>query len=162
MHNDLEEKLRRKSRRNNLIIFAVAVVCLIICIVFAIIRENTKEVVEYGSGIPFIGGYKSVTYNTTYSLLAGMSFIVSIMSFITLLLTLIFTRINTVEACGSTITLYRGVVSVVLYVDGKEASRSHYFLEATLANGATVTVSLSRNGLFAHMSFSGGHPPIEL
>ncbi len=161
-HSNLENELHLKIRKIKLITLAVALLFTVLFIIFMVIRENTKIVTEYESGVPFIGGYKSVTYNNTYSLIAGFCFIVFMMSFVFLLCECIFTRVNCVSVCGSDIILYRGPFSIILYVDGNEASRSRYFLEAPLANGETVTVSLSRNTLFAHMSFSGGHQAIDL
>ncbi len=74
----------------------------------------------------------------------------------------LYGKIDTVAVKGDFITLYRGYASVVLYVNGIEQSRSRFYLVGKLSDRSTVTVSLSRNALWAHMAFSNGHQPIDI
>ncbi len=151
----LEKQLRRKIHRTRWILAAISLFFFVLLVVFAVMREKTKTVHT-------VFNYTSVSYDSDYSLLAGLCFVVFFMVSLVFLLTFIFAKVTSVEVGGSSVLLYRGPASVVLYIDGREASRSGYYLEGCLANGAIATVALSRNTLYAHMTFSDGHPPIDL
>ncbi len=155
----LEAGLRKRVLRFRLIIGAIALALLISSLVLFAIREETKEIIS--TDYPW-GGAAEVKYDLDIDfaakLLMGFFFIVLVLfgfSFI-------YGRVDTADVGGSRITLYRGMASLELYVDGELADCLGYFLEGKLVDGSSVTVSVSRNAFSAHMSFSNGHPPIDL
>ncbi len=154
-------QLKRKIRKERLVTLGIFLVCLAAILVLAILREHTKIVTvrEYPFGI---GQRRSVSYRPGYGLAMVFPFTAGILSGLFCLLSCLSSRVDTVTAGGSSIVLFRSLTALILYVDGREKARSGYYLDAPLKDGSTVTVSLSRNRLYAHMSFSNGHPPLDL
>ncbi len=136
---------------------AVSVLFFVLFIVFAILRESTKTVKELGFGVI------STDYEQSYTVLTVLGFFAMSISFVYLIGNLILGKTETLSVGGSTVTLYLGW-SARLYIDGECVTQSgySYYLEGKLKDGSSVTVSLNRNHMYAHMAFSNGHPSVEI
>lgn len=155
-HQILDNELRAKIKKIRLIETAVCAVSFVLTIFFWIMYDQSRVVEEV------IFGYQSVTYNTAWLWGIMPCVLILIFSFILLCCDLIFTKLDTVEVNGYYVTLYRGY-RTYLYVDGELKDTLGfvgYFLEATLPDRTKVTVSLGKWS--AHLTFSNGHPPIDL
>ncbi len=162
MNTDIEKVLRKKALKIKITHSILTVIFWIMAIVFAILRESSKEVSTTSPPLGIPGGYTSVTYDPSLSFIMGICFMIAAIMLILTIFVFWLIKIETVEACDSSITFYRGPLSVALYINGIKSTRSGYFLEGKLPDGSTVTISLSRYAISAHMTFSNGHTPIDL
>ncbi len=163
MQDELEQKLRRQIQKNRIIWAVVTLAGLIITIVFTILRENSRQVEIIGPPDFFLS-YKKVTYNNNFAF-GILSGVLIGMYGLALLAGSLFNRFETTSAGQDTITVYRGMLHSILYINGEERDRIapfsyKYFMEAPLSNGSTVTVALSRFYRF-RITFSNGQKPEE-
>lgn len=163
-HIALETELKKRIRKQWLVEAVLCIVFLGITIGFSIAYEQSKvvEVIDLG----FVK-HESVSYNydVAFGILTGaLGLIFSALFLIgDCLFSKFSTKLATVEVGGDYITLYRGLLHINLYVNGElkdGLTVFGYYLEAPLSDRSKVTVSLGKWS--ARMSFSNGHPPIEL
>ena len=157
-HVTLENELRNRMKKRWIIETVISAVFLIIAVAFTVAYENSLVVEEKDWG--FVT-HKAVTYNTdlTWGILVGWLGFVPSMIF--LIGDRLFCKLVTHEVGGYYLTLYRGMHHNNLYVNGEcKDSSSGYYLETTLPDRTKVTVSLGKWS--AHISFSNGHPSIDV
>jgi len=158
-HIELENELRARIRKRRTIEAILSIIFWIIVIVFTVLYEQSKIVEEIGWGM---FKYQSVSYNHNFLwgiLVGALGFIPSI---IFLIGDFVFSKLVTFEINGDYLTFYRGVAHTKLYVNGecKDGRSLGYYLEATLTDGTKVNVALGKWS--AHLTFSNGHPPIDV
>ncbi len=163
MQEQLEQKLRRQIQKNRITWAVVPLTGLIIAIVFTVLREGSRQVEIIGPPNSFLS-YESVTYNNifTFGILAGV--FIGLYGLAIFSGTL-FNRFETTRAGQDVITVYRGMLRNILYINGEERDRIvpfsyKYFMEAPLSDGSTVTVAFSRFYRF-RITFSNGQKPEE-
>lgn len=149
-HLELEKELTATIRKRRLIEGGVTVLLLVMGILFAVLHENSKVYEE-----SFLGGNWVADSNMTlYWLMAGSLFAAAICA-IVLFIDFLYSKFETVEACGGYITLYRGMLKNYLYFNGElRGTSAGYYLDAKLPNGTKVTVSFGKWS--THMTFSNG------
>ncbi len=156
---ELEQALRRRAKMMRIIIGAVTLGSMILMTVFFIIREATKTVTssEYlwikNTRVEYIPGLTGA---------AAVFFLIFFMALIFFGFSFLYGKVNRVEAGGSVILLYRGIDGIRFYIDGERVYRSGFYCEGKLKDGSKATVSLSRNALWAHVSFSNGEAAVDL
>lgn len=159
-HTALEQELNNRIHKRRWILAAVCGVFLVIALVFTLLYEQSRVVTEIGWG-PF--QYQHTEYNDNYlwGILVGVLGLTLPGSF--LIGDCLYSKVRTVEVNGDYITLYRGAGHVNLYVNGEQKdslSLFGYHLEASLSDRTNVYVALGKWS--AHLTFSNGHPPIDL
>jgi len=158
-YNELEQTLRRRIRTRRIVEAVLTAVFLAVAILFAVLYEQSRVVDEIAIG-PI--KYQNVSYNRdlAWGILAGV--LPGIPAGIILIADFVFSRFVTVSVGGDYVTLYRGLLHTNLYVNGekRESIVYGYYLEATLSDQTTMTVSLGKWS--AHATFSGHYPPIDL
>lgn len=159
-HLELDARLRRHVRKVRLIELAIALGLFALGVLFAIIRETQKVVTLIEP--PFRAPYEHVDYPIGLTFAMQFTYTLAVLALLWFALGFLYGKIDTVEVKDDFVTLYRGFASVILYVNGIEQSRSRFYLEGKLSDRSTVTVSLSRNALWAHISFSNGQKSIDL
>ena len=138
---------------------------LIIGIVFASIREATKEVVVYGEGI---FSYEIVTYNDYYAFGIVIGFLTATAIGCVLFSDIIFCRFQTVKVNTHYITFYRGMNKCSVYINGEEKDNIGIFsftnvVDTRLPDGTKISVAFSRSAfMIAHISFSDNNPSIDI
>jgi hypothetical protein len=116
-------------------------------------------VVVHGSGFSLVS-WTEVTYEYSYIPLIVISLIGTALTTITLILNLLLCGHKTIRKDQHCITIFRGMTSSIVYVDGQEKGRMGPFshsnvVEVWLSNGVRVTISFSRAIWYmAHVSFS--------
>ncbi len=158
---ELVQALRARIRRNKGITLLIGAGCFALFLVFWILREVTKEVTVRESSSAVIPDMTFVHYNEAYGFLGGLFLIISLPTLAIFVLECFLSRVDRVEVGGSEIILYRAL-GTALYIDGRKIEKTLYYWEAPLADRSTVTVTLSRNALFAHLQFSNGRASIDL
>lgn len=159
-HITLENELRNRMKKRRIIEAVISAAFLIIVIAFTVAYENSRVVEEKDWG--FIT-HQTVTYNTdlTWGIMVGWLGLTP--SIIFLIGDCLSCKLVTHEIGGYYLTLYRGMYHNNLYVNGEckdSSSLSGYYLETTLPDRTKVTVSLGKWS--AHISFSNGHPSIDV
>ena len=158
-HIELENELRARMKRRRIIEGVLSLIFLIVTIVFAVLYGQSMVVEEISIG-PI--KHQTVTYNHnfTWGILVGALGLVN--AGICWICDLLFTKLETVQINGDFLTFYRGILHTNLYVNGeqKAGAAGGYYLEATLSDGTKVNVALGKWS--AHMTFSNGHPPIDV
>lgn len=156
---EFENQLRKRIRKQRLIEGAVTAFLLVMGIVSWSLREATKEVVIH-EGALFIPGWEEVNYNNAYVPFIVMGLVCAVIPGSFLLVDLLMCRFETVHKDLHDITLYRGVLHNIVYVDGIEKGRIEPFsytnvVETRLPSNVKITVSFQRGILYlAHISFS--------
>ncbi len=154
-HLELEKELTAEIRKRRLIECGVTAFLLVMGIIFAVLHENSKVYEE-----SFFGGYYVTDSNMVLYWLTAGFFMAAPISAIILFIDFLYSKFETVEACGGYITLYRGIPKNYLYFNGElKGSSAGYYLEAKLSADTTATVSFGKWS--AHMTFSNGHSPID-
>ena len=158
-HIELENQLKVRIRKRRMIEALLTLAFLTVVIVSAVLFGQSKgvEEISYGSI-----KHQSVTYNYDFMwgiLIGVLGFTFSIIFWIC---DLVFSKVVTFEINGDFVTLYRGITHVNLYVNGqqKDCISTGYYLEAPLSDGTKVNVALGKWS--AHITFSNGHPPIDV
>ena len=162
-HLELEKELTAKIRKRRLIEGGITLLFIVIGIVFCVLYEQSR-VVETIKGEGILAGlmnYQSVTYNENLKLGIAFGFAGAFIPASFLLGDFLYSKFETVEVCGTYITLYRSMNKNYLYENGEcIASGAGYYLETKLSDKIRVTVSFGKWS--AHMTFSNGHPPIDI
>ncbi len=159
----LEMQLRKKVKLLRLISGITTAVMWFLFFLFMILRESTKVVTEE---VVDMDGFQYadtvVEYNNVYVVFAMIAFVLAMAALTVFLSNVVAGNVDCMTVKDDRITLYRGAIFRVLYINGEVKSQGGFFLEAPLSDGSTVTVSLSRYGFGAHMAFSNGMRPIDL
>lgn len=159
MQADFERDLSNKIITRRLITGCLALVFLALFILFFCLREASRMVVVHGSGFSLVS-WTEVTYEDSYISLIVISLIDTALATITLILNLLLCGHKTIRKDQHCITIFRGMTSSIVYVDGQEKGRMGPFshsnvVEVWLSNGVRVTISFSRAIWYmAHVSFS--------
>ncbi len=159
-HIELESELRARIKRRRRIFVILCLIFLAAAIVFTVAYEQSKTVKTIDLG-PM--DYEIVTYNNDLAFGILIGWIGVIYPAVCLLFDYIRSRIVTVRVNEDHITFYRGLSHNNLYVNGEYKdglSLFGYYLEAPLSDGSKVSVALGRWS--AHMTFSNGHPSINI
>ena len=158
----LEGKLRKKLIIRRVIIGLFIIIFAALGITCYTLREQSREVTVHGSGI---FTYETVTYNDSYVFGVVIGVWGAVMAPVLLLLDLAFSRFATVEVNGNYITVYRGTLRCIVYVNGEENDNIFYerVVDLRLPDGVKATVSFYRGALLlAHISFSDSNPSVDL
>lgn len=160
-----EKYLSRQMVKRRLTEVAVAVVLLVIGIVCNHLREASKQIVHGTGAFDF---YSYAVYNDTYLpfIIAGLScgMVCCLVVFVDLLLC----KYRTVHKGQQYLTVYRGMVFNIVYVDGVEKGRiipmRHMnMIEVWLAGPVRATVHFTTSALnLAHISFSDHTATMEV
>lgn len=158
-NTEIVKELRRHIAIRRIIVAALCVIFLVTFITFCILREQSKVVEEIGWG-PI--KHQLVTYNDnlSFGILVGvLGFVISI---IFLLADFIFSRLEVFEIGEDSLAFYRGILHTNIYVNGELGSSIilGYHLEAVLSDGSIVNAALGKWS--AHLTFTNGHPPIDV
>ena len=158
-HIELENKLKKRIKIRRITEAVLCVVFLIIAIVFTVLRDGSRTVEVIGKP-PFV--YESVSYNNSYVSGMVVGYLGLMWCIIFLIIDLLFVKLETVEVGRDHITFYKGVLRPSLYVNGSNDGLSWggYYLEIPLSDGTRATASLGKWSV--HLTFSNGHPPIDL
>lgn len=165
---ELEKSLAEKQRKRRITLALCAVLSFALFFFAICMREASKEVT-------IVNDYwfyqsETVEYNESWWSLIIPSIFASIYLFILLLVDLSICGYKTFEKDAQHITIYRGNMSSVVFVDGKEVGRIEplsydYIIETILSSGVKVIISFpQRKVLFGniHVFFSDNTPSLEL
>ena len=158
-HSELDNALRTHIKKRRTIEVVLSVIFLTTIIIFSILYGQSKVVEEIGWG-PIKHQFVSYNYDFTWGILVG--YLGFVISSIFLIGDLVFSKLKTFEINSDYITLYRGINHTNLYINGekKDSITLGYYLEATLSDRTKVNVALGKWS--AHITFSNGHPPIDV
>lgn len=161
----LEAILKRKETIRRIVIAAITIVMIALGITFATLREASREViVEDIFGVK----WETVTYNEGYTPWIAVCFSFGIVSSSLFVCDLLLCRFETLPVNGSYLTVYRGAIESVVYVNGEEAGRLEPFsfipvVEVTMSDKVKVTVTFCRGLLvMAHVTFSDKHSSVDI
>ena len=161
----LENDLSHYLRKRRIILGILFIAFLMMGIVFALIREATKEVVVHGEGV---FSYEIVTYNEYYVIGILMGFLTATVIGCILFSDFMFCRFQTVEVNTHDITVYKGMNKCSVYINGEEKDNVGLFsftnvVDTKLPDGTKISVAFSRSVfMIAHISFSDNNSPIDL
>ncbi len=156
MHTKIETALKHHVQKVRILNSVITFSSFVLLIIILIIREITKTETDLGFDI------KITHYNTAITLTAVALFICFALSLTILIYNLLLSKIDTVEVKGNVITLYRGIGSTKLYINGKEVEYCGGARKGKLDDGSYVIITMSRNHIFAQMEFTNGHSDIYL
>ena len=168
---ELEEKLTKTIRTRRIILGGAAVLLFALFVASWALWDASEVVTQdpiIFDGIVVHPGFKHVTHEDGYitPLIIGLIGACSAGSF--LLSDFLFCRFQTVTKDGQDVTVYRGMLHNIVYVDGKEQGRIGPIMltnvvEVWLPDGTRATVSFSRTWLYmAHVSFSDHTTSVEI
>lgn len=156
--NRFEIQLREKSLKRRVLEGAATLVFLALGIVYL----HTGREIIYHEGTWFFPGWEEVRYSTAYVLLIAFSFLGAVIAGSVLVVDLMMCRFESIQKDLHRITLYRGPLHCIVYVDGTEKGRLapfsfHSVVETKLADNVKITISFQRGMMYiAHVSFSDG------
>lgn len=158
----VETQIKRRLRRQRIIFGSAAILLSVMALIFWILFEASAEVEVIGQGFFSI---TRVSRNNTYGLLAVFFLLASVIALVSWLSSLSCVCVST-QCREDCILIHRGYIGCELYINEQKADSLEpfdfrYYLEGTLSDGSTVTASLSRHRA-VHLSFSNGHPSVEL
>lgn len=158
-HITLENELKKRIKKRRIIIASVCALFFVIAMIFMIAYDGSREIEEIGGGIIT---YRSVTYNQNFAWGVLIGWLLFTPLIVILITDLIFSKSVTVTVGEDHITFYRGLAHTTLYVNGeyKDGLSYGYHMEAPLSDGSKVYVALGKWS--AHLTFSNGHPPIDI
>ena len=158
-HIEVEVKLRGQIKKRRFIEAVISGVAAVVAIVFTVLYYSSMETEQ--TVIGYIT-HTSVTYNydLAWGILAGA--LIATPAIIVLICDLLFCKLVTFEIKSDFLTFYREISRTQIYVNGQLDSTCSldYHMEAHLSDGTTVNVALGKWS--AHMTFSNGHPPIDI
>ncbi len=168
---ELEKQLTQIIRRRRIILTAVTILSFAVFVGSWWLYEATKEVIQNPiiiDGIEVHPGFAHTKYNDTYiaPLIVGLMGATTAASF--LFSDFLTVRFRTVTKNGHSLTVYRGFLHSIVYVNGKEQGRIGPFtythvVEVWLPDKTRATVSFSRTIWYlAHISFSDQTTSIQL
>ena len=158
-HITLENELKKRIRKRRIIIASVCALFFLIALIFMIAYNQSREIEEIGEGVI---SYRTVTYNHDFAWGILIGWLLFTPLIVILITDLIFSKSVTVKVGEDHITFYRGLAHTSLYVNGeyKIGTSGGYHMEAPLSDGSKVYVALGKWS--AHLTFSNGHPPIDI
>ena len=120
----LESILKRKETVRRIAIAVITVVMIALGITFASLREASREVI-----VNEIYGVKweTVTYNEEYTPWIAICFSFGIVTSALFICDLLLCRFETLPVNGNYLTVYRGAIESVVYVNGEEGGRLELF-----------------------------------
>lgn len=156
------EKYLHKKIMNRRIIETIIFFCFFaIGLTFSILYNNSRTV-EYIDCL--IGIYESVTYNNSFVLGMFIGWFGLFITSVIIICDLLLSNYKVTEVENSVITLYKGMLAIIAYVDGEcqdTLIMGRRYLEAKLKNGTKVTISRGALNSY-HLTFSSNHEPIDL
>lgn len=159
-HIELENELKTRIRKRRITEAILTLFFLVIIVVFYALYEQSAVVEEIGFG-PV--KHQTVTYNTDFLWGVFIGFFGLTPSVIFLIADLISSKFVTFEISGDYVTFYRGIFGTDLYVNGEYKDGLFlfgYYLETTLSDGTKINAALGKWS--AHLTFSNGHPPMDI
>ena len=166
---EFENQLTKHIFKRRLITGLIWGAFLLLTATFGILREVTKVVIHPEQHEGWISDFTQIIqYNENYAILMVLSILASIVPGSCLLVDFLQGSYRTIQKDLYHITVYRGMLHNILYVDGQEMARTKPFshshtVEAHLPNGVRITVSFGRTiFLLAHISYSDNTPSIEV
>ncbi len=162
--NQLEIKLHKIITKRRIIEGVLSLVFTILWVTCYFLRENSKVVTTIGE----IFTYRQVTYNNNYIIGVVIGLMFGMLALVLFLTDLIMCRFASTEANGHYITVYRGLIYSILYINGEEVGRLGGFIwnnviEATLPDGVKVTTSIQRAFFcLAHISYSDHNQSVDI
>lgn len=167
---DLERYLSRKRRKWRIIKFIVALLAAALAVGFLHLWEHSAEIV-YHEPLPYqpsSDGWESVEHNSLYSFFYVVCLVIFAFSIFYLIYDFISCRFRSVVKGDQYLTVYRGNLFMIVYVDGTEKGRSillrrYMLVEVWLANRVRATVHFTASPCnLAHISFSDHTATIEV
>jgi hypothetical protein len=161
----LEAMLKRKEIIRRIVIAAITIVMIALGITFASLREASREVI-----VNDIYGVKweTVTYNEEYTPWIAICLSFGIVTSTLFICDLLLCRFETLPVNGNYLTVYRGAIESVVYVNGEEGGRLELFsfapvVEVIMPDKVKVTVTFCRGPLvMAHVTFSDKHSSVDI
>lgn len=167
MQKEFEKQLSQKIFKRRIIEGTISILLLVIGLVFLGLREASKEVIIH-DGYLIIPAWEEINYNNAYLLPALVCILGAVWIGCFLLADLLCCRYRTVQKDLHHITIYRGMLHSLVYVNGTKKGQLEPFsgsqvVEVWLPNRIRITVSFNRT-LFhlAHISFSDNTTSIEV
>lgn len=163
--NQLEKKLSKTQIIRRVIEAIIYIVFLVLGIVCYILREESKKVIIHDEAI---FTWKEVIYNNNYIAGIVVGLFVSFFFFIFFIMDLLAGRFATTNANGHFITVYKGMTSCFVYINGEKKGKLGFFcfncvVETKLPDGVKVVVSFSRSIFtIAHISYSDNNPSVDI
>lgn len=165
LKDQLEKRLSKTMKKRRIIEGLICVIFLVIGIVCSILREASREVIVHGEGFLW---FEEINYNDNYIAGIVIGFFVSFVLAMFFLSDLLASGFATTKANGHFITVYRGMKSNYVYINGDEKGKIGpfsftYVVETKLPDGVKVIVSFSKRILtYAHISYSDNNPSIDI
>ncbi len=152
---EIEERYKKKFTLYKIADVSIFIVSLILIIVLSVLYENSRTVTQ-------IGPYENVSYDYTYLGWMVAPVIVAIYSFV-LMIPIFCMKVNSIQVDNDWITIGRGFRNA-LFINGEyqEQEWGRWYLEGELSDRSVVTCSMSRFGMFIHLTFSNGHKAIDM
>lgn len=168
---ELETRLRRIMRVRRIILGCATVLLSVLFVASWWLWEASEVVTQdpiIYDGIVVHPGFKHVTHEDSYitSLIIGLLGACGAGTF--LLSDFLFCRFQTVTKDGQDVTVHRGMLYNIVYVEGQEQGRLGPFMftsvvEVWLPDKTRVTVSFGRTIWYmAHVSFSDNTASMEI
>ena len=162
----LNESLKKKQVTRRIAIAIVSILMIIIGITCAALREASREVIvnDIGMGLQ----WKTVIYDERYIPGIACGFTIGIVTIIVFICDLLLCRFKTLEVNGHYLTVYRGLVDSIVYINGEEAGRLELFgsspvVEIRMPDNVKVSITFCRSWIImAHISFSNNNPSIDI
>lgn len=164
--NLLEAHIKRKQLIRRLVIVAFAIIMIILGITFSILREASREVTYDDLGFGVV--WETVTYNESYTPWIAIFLSAGIVTSVLFICDLLLCRFETICVNGNYLTIYRGALDSIVYVNGEESGRLELFgftpvVEVILPDKVKATVTFCRSWfVMAHVSFSDNNPSVDI
>lgn len=162
----LEKDLSKYIFKRRMIEFICFFAGIVMCILFFILRDITKEVIISGEGY---FKYETIVYNDYYVIGIMIGLFGSMFAGIFLLTDCLYSRYASTKANGYYITVYKGMLYNILYINGEEIDRITYnryssgVIDTRLPDGVKVCISFSRSFFsICHISYSDNNSSIDL
>ena len=155
----LENSLKTRMKKRRIIELFVCAVFFAILIAFAVLYEKSKVIEDIGLG-PITHHSVRYNHNFVWGIMVGIWGLIP--AVIVWISDCLFSKLVTIEINGDYITFYRGFAHTSLYINGvqKESITYGYYMEATLPDRSKVNVALGKWS--AHLTFTNGHPPVDV
>lgn len=165
---ELEKQLAKKQFKRRMIFGILSIVFIIMCIMSLALREASKDVVIHD--IMGIYSWEEEIYNDNYFFLLLPGILGATVCLTFLVADFIGCKYKTIENNGHYITVYRGMLECMAFVDGCEVGRIEPFsykhvIETVLHDKTKVIISFPQGKnlwTLAHISFSDNSPSIEV
>ena len=165
---ELEKQLSRKQFKRRMIFGILSIVFIIMCIMSLVLREASKEVIIHD--IMGIYSWDEEIYNDNYIILFLPGILGATLCLSFLLVDFLGCRYKTIENHGYYITVYRGMLDCMVFVDGREVGRIEPFsyehvIETVLPDKTKVVISFPQGKnlwTLVHISFSDNTPSIDI